>query len=136
MDSKITKREHFAAMALQGMLMSQNLTLRSIETISISRMKVLANMAVDAADLLIVALEETPPKEKDLSIFDAEFSTRTLNGLRALAQERGIKEEDMTLLRITEFTEGDILRAPLMGKKSLYQIKDTLAIYNLRLRYK
>jgi hypothetical protein len=135
MDSKITKREHFASMALQGILMSQNLTLHSIETISISRMKVLTNMAVDAADLLIAALEETPVKEKSMSIFDAGFSRRILTKLSFLAIENWGKD-DMTLFQLSEFSENDLLASCCrIGNKSLREIKDVLALHNLRLRH-
>jgi hypothetical protein len=61
-------------------------------------------------------------------IDDLEFSTRVHNALGAMKVE--------TMLELVQMTEQELMRSPNLGRKSLYEIKDTLAGYGLTLGLK
>lgn len=80
-------------------------------------------------------LSESPEdinKYYDVDIDDPfscfDFSTRTINVLKA--------EEIYTVGHLLEHTENDLMRFINMGKKSIKEIKDTLANNGLQLKVK
>jgi hypothetical protein len=61
-------------------------------------------------------------------IDDLEFSTRVHNALGAMKVE--------TVFELVQMTESELMRSPNLGRKSLFEIKDTLAGQGLTLGLK
>lgn len=121
-------RKQIAAMLLQNMLAQAMARHNFPALMSLNEIKVLANMAVDAADLLIESLQFVSiSNKKYLKVDDADFSARTSERLLYYGQSKGIDRKEMTLLDVSRFTEIELLSIDGFGKKSLTEVKDVLA---------
>ena len=63
-----------------------------------------------------------------LSIFDCGFSARVSNSLRVINEDGGI----VTLANVVQYSPSDLLKFRNFGKKSLAEIQEKLAQYDLK----